>query len=86
MHRRDFQALAGAAATFPRVAFGQQAAKMLRIAWLATPVPDEFLQPLKQGLADAGYLNGKTITIDSFHPRAGDDRDAIGVGRVRIRR
>ena len=65
MKRRDFIALAGAAAVFPRLAFAQQA-KVPRIAFLSIPVTPQFYDAFNQGLADFGYFDGKNITVDYF--------------------
>src|SRR5438270_10417151 len=66
MRRRDFIALAGAAAAFPRVALGQQAAKVPQIAFLSIPMPAENMPAIQQGLRDFGYVDGKNITVDVF--------------------
>ena len=64
MRRREFLAIAGAAAAFPRVALGQQVAKVPRIAFLmnltAPPSLGDF-QGFSQGLADFGYIENKDI-------------------------
>ena len=66
MNRRDFVALAGAAAAFPRVAFAQQAAKVPRVAVLSIPELPQVIEAFNQGLADFGYTDGKNIAIELF--------------------
>jgi putative tryptophan/tyrosine transport system substrate-binding protein len=72
MRRRDFVALAGAAAAFPCLAFAQQA-KMPRIAVVANVMSDDRKLALIEGLGDYGYLIGKDIQLDFFVAPTIDD-------------
>src|SRR5262245_1203217 len=65
MRRRDFIALAVAATALPRAALAQ-AAKVPRLAVVWIPSPPQYLQALLEGLASAGYVEGRTIAIDQF--------------------
>jgi putative ABC transport system substrate-binding protein len=75
MRRRDFLALAGAAAVFPRAALGQQVAKVPRIAFLHPTVPIQqmsetsasrdvaaFLKELRR----LGFVEGSTAVIERW--------------------
>ena len=67
MKRRDFIALAGAAAAFPRVALAQQA-KVPRIAILTTPFAQVVYDWINEGLAQYGYIDGKNVIVERFTP------------------
>jgi hypothetical protein len=67
MRRREFLALAGAVAAFPRVALGQQLPKVSRIAYLSLVEGPEQLAALRDGLAEAGYINGKECKRRGLH-------------------
>ena len=48
----------------PLAAEGHQAAKVYRVGFLRNgPPPDTFVEGLRQGLRDLGYVEGKNITI-----------------------
>ena len=77
MKRRDFIALlGGAAAAWPFVARGQQAASAPRIGWLAFDVPENhtYFDALRRGLQDLGYAEGRTLIIE---PRWVSGRDRV---------
>ncbi len=77
MRRRDFltrTVTTIGAAAFPRLALAQAPAKLPRIAFLWPPgeLP-EWIAAWQQGLADYGYINGKTITTETFAAQSFDD-------------
>ena len=66
MTRRDFIALAGAAAiTWPVAAQAQQA-KVYTIGVLAltSPNPEPLLKALREGLQEAGYVEGRNLRLE----------------------
>jgi putative tryptophan/tyrosine transport system substrate-binding protein len=66
MHRRQFIALVGGAATAPIASHAQQAAKMPRLGVLlySTPQEDPQARTIQQGLRELGYVDGKNISIE----------------------
>ena len=67
MRRREFIALAGAAAAaaLPDAAHGQQTGKVYRIGLLRVgPAPKAWVDGLRQGLLDLGYVEGRNIALE----------------------
>src|SRR5262245_6746085 len=67
LQRREFITLLGGAAVWPRGARAQRAAKGPRIGFLGLGTPSTWaprLAPLREGLRDLGYVEGKTIDIE----------------------
>ena len=83
MRRRDFLALAGAAATFPRMAAAQQATvprardgrPWLIGAMVGTNMAqgDVDLGPFRKGMSDFGYVEGRDYVIEARYTE-GDAR------------
>jgi putative ABC transport system substrate-binding protein len=77
MRRRQFiTLLGGAVAGWPLVAQAQQPATVPRIGWIGIGTPDgsEFLEAVKQGLRQLGYVEGRSIIIESRWPTDISDR------------
>jgi putative ABC transport system substrate-binding protein len=67
MKRRKFIALSAGAAAWPLAASGQQAANVPHIGLLGLGTASAWaprLEPLRAGLRDLGYVEGKTIIIE----------------------
>src|SRR5256885_12833971 len=73
MKRRRFLASTLALASLPRIALGQSPSKVFRVGWLIGGSADGsslFLDALRAGLADHGYVEGQNLGIEK---RYGDD-------------
>jgi putative tryptophan/tyrosine transport system substrate-binding protein len=67
LRRREFVALLGGAGAWPLAASAQQPAKVPRIGFLGLGTASAWaprLEPLRAGLRDLGYVEGKTIFIE----------------------
>lgn len=64
MRRRDFiKAIVGSVAGWPLVALAQKPAKapLIGVLW---PNPPSQFEPIRQGLKDLGYVEGKNIRFE----------------------
>src|ERR1700750_2007203 len=69
MHRRDFiKVIAASAASFSLAAHAQQSGGMKRVAVLAgnadNPTTRTYIAAFRRGLAEAGWHEGRNISID----------------------
>jgi ABC-type uncharacterized transport system substrate-binding protein len=65
MNRRAFITVAGAAAAWPFVSFGQEAKKVSRLGFLRVgPPPPAFIGNFLQGLRDLGLVEGQHFVIE----------------------
>jgi len=77
MKRREFiTLLGGAAVAWPLGVQAQQPATVPRIGWIAigTPQGSEFLGAVQQGLRQLGYVEGRSIVIETRWPTDVGDR------------
>jgi putative ABC transport system substrate-binding protein len=76
MRRREFiKAIAGTAAAWPLAARAQQAVKLYRIGILSPELlPPGFLEALRQGLRELGYVEGQNIALEVRNAEGYDQR------------
>src|SRR5262245_2094212 len=84
LKRRDFIMLLGGAAAWPLAARGQQA-PMPVIGYLSVGAPPQHLLAVfKQGLADAGFVEGRNVVIETPSAEGHYERlPALAAGLVR---
>jgi putative ABC transport system substrate-binding protein len=77
MRRREFIALIGGTAAWPFAAHAQQAARVPRIGWITIGRPEgsEFFDAFREGLRQLGYVEGRSVIIESRWPA--DIRDRV---------
>jgi putative tryptophan/tyrosine transport system substrate-binding protein len=80
MKRREFiTLLGGAAVAWPLEGRAQQRERMRRIAWFGlgrADVPSPYLDALRSGLRERGWIEGNNLTI-SMYWTTGQDMDAV---------
>lgn len=67
MKRRDFIALLGGAAAWPRAASGQQAGRLPTIGFLGASTPSAWkpwVEAFVQRLHELGWVEGRTVAIE----------------------
>src|SRR5215472_15812718 len=64
MRRREFITLLGGAAAWPLAARAQQAAKVVRLGYLAPARLPSLIEALRAGLRDFGYVEGQNLAIE----------------------
>jgi putative ABC transport system substrate-binding protein len=81
MGRREFiTLLGGSAATWPLAAHAQQPERMRRIAWFGlgrVDVPSPYLDALRSGLREHGWIEGRNLTISTHWATGQQDIDAV---------
>ncbi len=78
MQRRDFlKGIAGSVAAWPLAARAQT--RMRRIAWLGlgrADAPSPYVDALRAGLRDAGWIEGRNLTLALYWATGRDDMEA----------
>jgi putative tryptophan/tyrosine transport system substrate-binding protein len=65
MRRREFVAIVGGAAVWPLVVRAQQArVYTIGVLTLINPNPEPLLKALREGLSDAGYVEGRNLRLE----------------------
>jgi putative ABC transport system substrate-binding protein len=81
MERREFiRLLSGTAVLSPFAARAQQADRVRRIAWLGLGRADEpspYLESLRAGLRELGWIEGRNLTISPFWATGREDMEAV---------
>src|SRR5215472_6005599 len=79
--RRDFiTLLGGAAIASPLAARAQQTERMRSIAWFGlgrADVPSPYLDALRSGLHERGWVEGRNLTIGTYWATGQQDMDAV---------
>jgi putative ABC transport system substrate-binding protein len=75
VNRRTFLgAMTGSLLAAPRAAAAQQPGKVYRIGFLRNgPPPETFIEGLRTGLRELGYVEGQNISIEYGLARSADD-------------
>jgi len=79
MRRRKFIALIGSAAAWPLAARAQRGERVRRVAWLGAGRADEpspYLDSLRAGLSELGWVEGRNLTIGRFWATGLDNMEA----------
>jgi ABC-type uncharacterized transport system substrate-binding protein len=81
IRRREFIAVLGGAASWPFAIRAQQGQRLRRIAWLGAGRVDEpspYLDSLRAGLGELGWIEGRNLTIGRFWATGLDNMEAAG--------
>src|SRR5262245_53478574 len=68
------------AAAWPLAALAQQQERMRRIAWFGlgrADVPSPYLDALRSGLHERGWVEGRNLTIGTYWVTGQQDMDAV---------
>jgi ABC-type uncharacterized transport system substrate-binding protein len=82
MKRREFITLLGGTVAWPPGARAQRGERVRRIAWLGAGRADEpspYLDSLRTGLRDLGWIEGRNLTIERFWATGLDNMDAAAL-------
>ena len=83
MRRRDFvKGIAGSTVGWPLAARAQRGERMRRIAWLGAGRADEpspYLDSLRAGLRELGWIEGRNLTIERFWATGLDNMDGAAL-------
>ena len=83
MRRREFITLAGSVAgAWPLAAHAQRGERVRRIAWLGAGRADEpspYLDSLRAGLRELGWIEGRNLTIERFWATGLDNMDGAAL-------
>ena len=83
MRRREFiKVIAGSAAAWPLAARAQRGERVRRIAWLGAGRADEpspYLDSLRAGLRELGWIEGRNLTIERFWATGLDNMDGAAL-------
>ena len=89
MRRRDFIGLVGGAVAWPVVAQAQQSSRLpvIGVLWAGNPENEAVRRlPLLKGLAEFGYVPGKTIILEERYPDEISERiDAFAIELVNLK-
>ncbi len=83
MRRRDFLALAVAAAASPSASLAQVGSRVPRIAWLSLALDPAFLAAFHEGLRERGYVNGRNVVVEVFTSPTNGELPAVAAAAVR---
>jgi putative ABC transport system substrate-binding protein len=78
-HRRELIALLASTAAWPLAARAQRGEQVRRIVWLGAGRPDEpspYLDSLRAGLSELGWIEGRNLTIGRFWATGLDNMEA----------
>jgi putative ABC transport system substrate-binding protein len=78
--RREFITLLGGASAWPLAARAQQGERVRRIAWFGlgrADVPSPYLDALRFGLRERGWIEGRNLTIGMYWATGQQDMDAV---------
>ena len=83
MRRRDFiKGIAGSAISWPLATRAQRGERVRRIAWLGAGRADEpspYLDSLRAGLRELGWIEGRNLTIERFWATGLDNMDGAAL-------